>query len=401
MLSFGLNFRCAVQSLIEQRQRAVLSATGIMVGCLAIVLLVSIAKGVQKDVSGQVNQLGVNVLVVIPGRVTQGEMFNPNIAGLSYLRDEDVDRVRKIPGVKTAAPLMFAGGAITNGDRYSPTTIVLAAGPEWFTVHPVKMAEGAVYGHEDEPVCVIGSIAKKNLFGEGSALGKKVDINGESFKVIGVTENKESEHSLFSVGSFENVAYFPYIHARKHLANPQLHRIMIQTQPDLEPKKLVSAVEAALAERLPESTFSVLTQEDLLNLVFKIMGILTWLLTGLTSIALFVGGVGIMTVMLMSVNERSAEIGIRKTVGARRRDIFQQFLVESVLLALLGGFAGFVLSWVVDTLLDRLTPIKPELSPAIVALAFGVSLGVGAVFGLIPAMRAARKDPVVALRTSG
>jgi putative ABC transport system permease protein len=173
---------------------------------------------------------------------------------------------------------------------------------------------------------------------------------------------------------------------------------MVQTEPDREPKSLVRAVEAKLADHLDRENFSVLTQEDLLRLVFKLMGILTWLLTGLTSIALFVGGVGIMTVMLMSVNERAKEIGIRKTVGARRVDIFSQFMVEAVLLALMGGTVGLIISYAVCLGLYYGTPIKPMITPGIVALSFGVSVGVGTLFGLIPAMKAARKDPVESLR---
>lgn len=376
-----------------------LSAVGVMVGSIAIVLLVSIAKGVQQDVRHQVEDLGVNVVVVMPGRVSDDAMFNPNLAGLSYLRDEDMDTVRKIPGVKTVAPLMFAGGGITNGPRASQSTIVLAAGPEWFTVHPVEMADGKTYGSASAPVCVIGSIAKKELFGQSSAIGKKVNINDHEFTVVGVTQNKASESSLFSMGSFENVAYIPYNYAEKILPNPMLHRIMIQTEPDKDPKQLVATVESALGKRLSHSMYSVLTQEDLLKLVFKIMGILTWLLSGLTSIALFVGGVGIMTVMLMSVNERANEIGIRKTVGAKRSDIFVQFLVEAILVSTLGGVVGLVISYAVDLGLYNFTPIKPDVTFGIVALSLGVSVGLGSVFGLLPAMRAASKDPVAALRS--
>ncbi|HVL39107.1 MAG TPA: FtsX-like permease family protein, partial [Fimbriimonadaceae bacterium] len=173
---------------------------------------------------------------------------------------------------------------------------------------------------------------------------------------------------------------------------------MVQTAPDVEPRSLVKAVESALGERLERELFSVMTQQDLLRMVYRIMGILTALLAGLTAIGLVVGGVGILTVMLMSVNERAKEIGIRKTVGATRRDIFEQFLIEASTLALLGGTVGLGISALVGVVLARLTPIKPLIGPEVILLSFGVSLGVGVVAGLIPAMRAARQDPVVALR---
>ena len=371
-----------------------------MVGATAIVLLISIAIGVQSDIKSQVNGLGVNVLIVLPGRVNDGSMFAPNLAGVSYLSDEDVPRVKRVVGVKTAAPLMFVGGGIRNGAKESPTTFIIAAGSEWFKVRPVNLAEGRTFSASDEmsKVCVIGSIARENLFGTASALGKQVEINGQKYTVIGVTQDQQSENSMFSMGSFENIAYLPYPLVRTLVPNPQLHRIMVQTAPEVEPKALVKSVEGAMQQRLSRQMFSVLTQEDLLGLIYKVMGILTTLLTGLTSIALFVGGVGIMTVMLMSVNERSKEIGIRKTVGASRGDIFVQFLAESIVISLAGGIVGLGLSYGVCLYLYHFTSVKPMVTASTILLCFGVSLGVGAFFGLIPAMRAAGKHPVEALR---
>ena len=269
-------------------------------------------------------------------------------------------------------------------------------------MRPVRMQEGRVLEAQDEhsDVVVLGSIAKKQLFGDQSAVGKNVEVNQRKYRVIGVTEDRKQEQSMLSFGSLQNLVYLPYHRLRQIQPDLQTDRIMIQIRPDAEPKQLIRQLDQVFLKRLDKQEFQVLTQEDLLGLVYKLMGILTWLLTGLTSIALFVGGVGIMTVMLMAVNERSAEIGIRKTVGGRRSDIFQQFLVESVVLSLGGGCVGLLLSYGIDLALYRLTPVKPEITVGIVFLAFAVSVTVGAVFGLIPALNAAKKDPVVALRSA-
>lgn len=371
-----------------------------MVGSTAIILLVSIATGVQKDISKQVSDLGVNLLIVLPGRVDETSMFSASMIGISYLADKDVDAIKTVPGVLRAVPISFVGGGIRFGSNSSPSTLVMATKPDWFEMRNMKLSEGKLFGNSDlnNPVCIIGGVANKKLFPDGGGLGKEIDYNGNKYTVVGITADANAENSIFSMGSFENVVYIPLPYMKSKLSSLQYDRIMVQTRPNLEPRSLVKSVETKLGERLDRETFSVLTQEDLMNLVFKLMGILTWLLTGLTSIALFVGGVGIMTVMLMSVNERFKEIGIRKTVGATKRDIFWQFLIEAVVLATVGGVVGLGLSYIVCLGLYYYTPVKPMVTGQIVTLAFSVCLIVGAVFGLIPAIRASKKSPVDAMR---
>lgn len=393
------NVAAAGASLNEHRGRSTLSALGVMVASTAINLLVGIATGVRHDVTSQVEAIGFNVLIVIPGRIEDGT-FNPNMGGGSYLEEHHAREVAAAPGVVRAVPWTFVGGGAVY--RNKTTTSTLAATESgWFKMHPVTLLEGTTFdaSQENADVCVLGQIAKEKLFGEEPALGKPVHVNGHDYRVIGVTKDEEARQSLFSFVGFQNMIYLPYPRLRQVEPKTQTDRIMIQIDPNTEPRKLIRTLDSILGKTLEKEQFQVLTQEDLLGLVYKLMGILTTLLTGLTSIALFVGGVGIMTVMLMAVTERTKEIGIRKATGATMNDIFVQFLVEATLLSAIGGAVGLAFSYGVCVVLYRCTPVKPELNLPIIVLSMGTCLLVGAIFGLIPAIRAARKDPVEALRS--
>lgn len=370
-----------------------------MVGAVAIVLLVSIAKGVQADITDQVHDIGVNILITVPVRIEENG-FSPNMMGQSFLQEQDAIRLSRVPGVVRTAPWTFVGGGIRRGEKASAATVLVATTPAWFQMRNADLEMGRVFNQSDDAarVCILGSVAKEQLFGKEGALGKRVTVNAHDYTVIGITKDKKSEQSLFSMVSLQNLVYIPYHQLKQQEPSIQTDRIMIQMEPTAEPRSLIRRLEAVLGERLDRQQYQVITQEDLLGLVYKLMNILTWLLTGLTSIALFVGGVGIMTVMLMAVNERSKEIGIRKAMGSRPGDIFTQFLGEAITIALAGGTVGLGISYVVCLALYHWTPIKPMITFSTVGLAFGVCLAVGCFFGLIPAMKAARKDPVAALR---
>jgi len=396
-----VDFDSAVRSLLEHKSRMLLSGLGVFVGSTAIALLVSVAKGVQHEIAREVNQLGVNLLVVLPFRVESDSLFAPSAVGVSRLQDRHVDLIRSIEGVRYVVPIMFVGGTLSTDSTSSPSTMILATHPEWFKIRPTKLSEGRLLEERDAKsrVLVVGSIAKQSLFDDSSALGKSVTINGKDFRIVGVTEDRAAKQGIFAFGGFENVAIMPYDLARMEVPNPQVHRIMITANPEIEPKSLLRDVERALAATLPEDAFSVVTQEDLLQLIFKVMSILTWLLTGLTSIALFVGGVGIMAIMLMSVQQRTREIGVRKAVGARNSALLRQFLIEAIIISIGGGASGLVFSAIVNELLRQFTPLDPLLTWDAVAMCMAVSVGVGAAFGLVPALQAARNDPCVSLRS--
>ena len=395
-MRLAVNVAAALRSVKESPRRSVLSAMGVAVATFAIVTLTAISLGVRADFAGQIDDLGVGVLVVIPGRLENGMNFN--LGGASYLKPEDAVALGQLPGVTRTAKFSFVGGAATYRGKQAPSFLV-AASPEWFAMHRTDLAEGRTFTAEDRrPVALIGSVAKEAMFGKTAALGKSIDINGVPYEIVGVSRDQKSENSILSVGGFQNVVYIPYDVLRAKEPESQTDRIMVQIRSGTNPKTLIGQMEATLARRLDKTQFSVLTQEDLLGLVYKFMGVLTWLVSGLTSIALFIGGMGIMTVMLLSVGERTGEIGIRKAVGARRGDVFLQFLGESIVLSGLGSAAGLVVGAIFCVGLDRFTPIHPTITRDLVLGTLGVGLVVGALFGILPARRAARLTPVEAMR---
>ena len=387
----------AFVTLRENWKRTLLTASGVMAATIAVVLLASIAIGVRKDFTEQVQDLGVNTLITIPGKL--GDSFNFNLGGASYLKLEDAERLKRVPGVLRTSCWTFVGGGATYKSKQAASFLV-ATTPEWFQIKSFDIEEGRLLSAIDneKKVCVIGSIAKEGLFGKEIGLGKQITINGELYEVVGVTKDQKQEDSLMAIGSFQNLIYIPYagLHAKE--PESQTDRIVIQIDPKIEPISLLKTLKKTLGQRLNENQFDILTQQDLLKVVYKFTNILQWLLIGLTGIALFVGGIGIMNVMLLSVGERTSEIGIRKAMGAPNRSIFRQFLIESIGIAFFGSLVGLTFSAFVCLLLARFSPINPIITQLTVWGTIASSMFTGMIFGIIPSMKAARKDPVKAIQ---
>ena len=391
-------FNEAISNIRENWKRALLTSSGVMAATIATMLLASIAVGVKKDFTDQVEDLGVNTIIVIPSKIGTG-FPNMNLGGASYLKEIDAIALRKLPGVMRVGCWTFVGGGASYGEKQASSFLV-ATTPEWFEIKHFDLAAGRLIESSDgaKDVCVIGSVAKEDLFGSADAIGKKIKINGRYYEVVGVTYDVAQESSIMSFGSFQNLIYIPYagIHAREKTS--QTDRILVQLDSNKEPENMLGQLRKTLGSRLDVDQFDLLTQKDLLKVVYKFTDILQWLLIGLTAIALFIGGIGIMNVMLLSVGERTSEIGIRKATGASRGAIFRLFLAESIIISLFGVIVGLAFSAIACKLIDKFSPVHPIVTILTVVGTTLSGIATGIFFGLLPASRASKLDPVRAIQ---
>lgn len=399
---FTRNLDAAFSSLRGNLLRASLTMLGVIIGVAAVIVLVAFGQGAQQEITSQIDTLGTNVAVLMPGKMQGQQNFNPTGGlGLSNLSHKDVEAVRGVPGVRAVAPLTFLGGGVYRGDKPADICLPVATVPSLAGIRRLVIREGRFLAEPDlkQKVCVLGAGIKKGLFENEAAVGETILVNGEEYRVIGVAGERTMGSGLFGGEELDAIVYLPLPAVEQMTKTSQIHRVFVEVDPKVEPERVAEAVKQTVRQRHGgRDDFSLLRAKDLLSMFYKIFALLAALLLGITSISLVVGGIGIMNVMLVSVTERTREIGIRKTVGARRQDIFYQFVTEAMALSILGGALGILLAFGVCHLVTIWLPLKPVVTPASVALGFGVCVVVGIISGVAPAVAAARKDPIAAIR---
>ncbi len=405
------NFKLALVSIKSAKLRSFLTMLGVIIGVAAVLTMVSIGDGVKKQVSSQISDLGTNVLTVASGQIGGsggsggGQRSGFGFAGTlgtSTLTAKDLESVKNTEHIIAAAPIEILSGVVVRGGQTAPQANVVATTTEYSEVRNIDITSGHFLSHADDEkanyVVVLGANVKSSLFGESDAMGEKVSIRNQEFEVIGVIK-KSDEEGLSSAGSNDDIVYIPSSAAAKLTGTSQIFRIISR----VDESENVAATKEELQRVIKENhggqaDFSVLTQEDLLGTINSILDILTTFVAAIASISLLVGGIGIMNIMLVSVTERTREIGIRKAIGATFGNILSQFLIEAVMLSLLGGLLGLLLSFGGSFVVKQLANITPVFSLKAIALAFGVSVTIGIVFGVAPAIKAARKRPIQALK---
>jgi ABC-type antimicrobial peptide transport system, permease component len=388
----GEAFRVAVDALRANRLRSALTMLGVVIGVAAVVILVAIGSGAKQEVETEVEGLGSNIIIVVPGKFEFGAA-----PSLSRLTLADVDLLGRVVGDRDRVAVSIASGeTVRVGARQSFAT-VNGVNENVPNVFDRVVARGDYITATDvdtrRRVAVLGSTVARALFPDVDPLGRQVTIAGVRFRVIGVFEKVGS---TFGVDRDSEV-HIPVTAAQRLFGVDRIDGLAVKapTADAVEPlrKKLVAALQA----KYTGEEFSAVTQSQILGTIGRILGLLTLVLSAIAAISLVVGGVGVSNIMLVSVRERTREIGLRKALGARQRDILAQFLIEAVLLCVVGGIIGIGLGVGLSLLVAAVSPLPVAVAWWSPALAFAVSAAVGIFFGVAPARRAGRLDPVVAL----
>ena len=397
--------RMALSTLRSNRLRSLLTMVGIVIGNASVITLVGVGRGAQLLAEGQLNNLGANVLFVVPGNTNARRQ---GVTRPKTLVLEDAEAIAtQVPSVKRVAPVINTNQVVQAGAR-SSTGAVFGATSEFPPVRGFDVAKGRFINAKDvagaKAIAVLGSDLRTKLFPTGSAIGQQVRIGNQSFEVIGVMAPKGA---VFGSNQDENI-YIPIttmvnrITGRDPIYGISLNSISVEAKDDQSISAASFQINNLLRQRhriLRDDDFVVRSQKDALTIVSTITGGLTLMLGAIGGISLLVGGIGIMNIMLVSVSERTEEIGLRKALGARSGDVLQQFLVESLVLASLGGAIGTLAGLGTVSLVAAVTPLPATIGATMVVVTVGLSGSIGLFFGVVPARRAAKLDPIVALRS--
>lgn len=393
-------------ALFANKVRTGLTMLGIIIGISSVIAMVSIGQGAQNSIQSSIESIGSNLLVIMPGaQKGPGMNVSAGRGSAKSLTLADYEAIKKdVSSIKAIAPEVSKRYQVT-AKGTNTNTSVLGTVPDYMAVRNVEIDLGSFITEQSvkngSKIAVLGPVTRDDLFGEGAdPVGQTVRINKMDFKVIGVTKSKGG--SGFT--NQDDVIYVPITTAQRYFTGDEyLSTINIAA----ESADVMTAIQEDVTSllivlhKIKDPTildFSIMNQTDMVATASTITTTLTLLLSAIAGISLVVGGIGIMNMMLTTVTERTREIGLRKAIGAKRRDIELQFLIEAVMLTFIGGFLGVVLGWLVSLGISYSGVIQASVTITSVLLAFGVSATIGIVFGYYPAYRAARLNPIEALR---
>ncbi len=395
-------FRLAVHAIFRNALRSFLTVLGIVIGVASVIAMVTIGQGSQVRVTRDVESLGTNTVMVVPG---QGGMRQGGFTADRPFTVADAEAIQEnLATVAIAAPYNITGITAVYGNQNHFTQLV-GATTALMDAMNWSIAEGRAFTEAEEragrPVCVLGQTVREELFGSIPPLGQTLRLESLACEVIGILEPKGA--TSFGEDQDDTVAIPLKTFQRRIAGNDDVSIIFIEARSDVSTARAIRDIEALMRDRRrispgEEDDFSVIDMKQIASILTGITSVLTGLLSAVAGVSLLVGGIGIMNIMLVSVTERTREIGIRLAVGAQARQVLMQFLVEAIVLSLLGGVMGTALGLALGALGAHLMSIPFTPDPFVILVAFAFSAGVGVIFGYFPARRAARMDPIEALR---
>jgi len=400
------NLRIALGALSHNRSRAFLTVLGVIIGVAAVMMMLSIGTGAEVAVTEEIKALGSNLLLIVPGSITSSGIRTEG-TNVTSLTLDDAQAISRIPGVVDVVPSIQRQVQVVAGERNTETSVV-GTSANYDKVLNTPASQGSFFSSSQvdrwERVALIGATVKDKLFPDSDPLGKSIlIINGSrrlSFRVIGVLESKGASGFV----NRDDQILIPVTTAQKLLFGVKhVGSLTVEVSSPEEMDQVSTEISSLLRLRhnIPkdkESDFTIFSQKDILGTLGSVMNYFTIVLAGIASISLLVGGIGIMNIMLVSVTERTREIGLRKAIGALKKDIISQFLLEAMILSTTGGIIGIVLGYGGSLIIAKIAGWPAVITPASVFLGFFFSMAVGLFFGIYPAQKAASLNPIDALR---